>query len=79
MKTIDLYIEDPEHIILDFGGDLDGSCCGNISREIKKELEALGVIITPESVFCRLLPRDMKEAKEKGECIHTEIPQRRMK
>lgn len=65
---VNIYV-DQGNIILDFGGDLDIQCCGSLSNEIRKELEALGVHMTFESVFCRLRTQERKEAKERQECI----------
>lgn len=71
MEIVKIKLEGLENLEIDFGGDLDGYCCGYLSRQIKKELEELGVILSPATVFCRLNLKEASEAKDRGDCIQS--------
>lgn len=69
MEIIDVEINEEGTIEFDLGGDLDGTCCGHIQKEINERLKALGIDLRMISVLCRLPKREMRSARAEGQCV----------
>lgn len=72
MKKLKITTKNNGEIEMEFGGDLDGACCGYEDAAIRKSLERLGVRLSIKRVFCNLSKPLQLEAKTNGECITNE-------
>lgn len=68
-KTVSVEITPENDFVIDWGGDLEGICCGSESSALRKKLAKLGIQLEPKEVLCRLPQADSVMAKNNGICI----------
>lgn len=77
MKQAMAVIKPGGEIILEFGGELSGICCGEEDRRLRKALENLGIKTNLEKIHCHLPRTDIVRAIANGNCHvsnHVNLP-----
>lgn len=68
-KTVSTVVTSDGIFQIEWGGDLEGQCCGYEETRLKEKLKQLGIELNLQSVFCRLPKENESMAKNAGICI----------
>lgn len=68
-KTVLIEITSASDFIVDWGGDLEGACCGPESSTFREKLSKIGIELELRKISCRLPKADSNNAKTEGICI----------
>ena len=68
-KLVNTLLADNGDITMEWGGDLEGVCCGPDEKKLKKRLSNLGIDLEVKSISCRLPLADKQSAQAIGICV----------
>ena len=68
-KLVNILLVDNGDITIEWGGDLEGVCCGPDENRLKDQLSKLGIDLEIKSISCRLPLADKQSAQSVGICV----------
>ena len=68
-KSVKILLDDNGDITIEWGGDLEGVCCGPDEKRLKDKLSKLGIDLEIKSIQCHLPSADKQSAQSVGICV----------
>ena len=69
MKEATLTLTPEGDVVIEFGGDLEGVCCGKEDKELREALKSFGMDARLKAIHCKLpqsLQRNVQNGKDDG-------------